>query len=376
MYVVKQYDYRNIFNIMKSMADARATPANSLDEARKVILLSRKLELHREKNHSDFWQNFLKFKYKVAYTLENIFQNPRLFLVFILGRFNLVRFLYALAWRWRSQPKRASDRKSLFPHIEPDRIVDNLKKDGIYTDFSLPPKILVGLLHRAKSQDCYAGGNSDVGFNISQKHEVDLIYNKPFYVARYFNISSGWTEILQLASDPKIQEIADRYIGQPAKYTGASLFWTFPIRGTSQDSDQQKFSYFHYDLDDFASLRFCFYLTDVDEENGPHLCIRGSHLKKSIWDVLNFFTRIQSPEKLSKFYGTEKFVTLQGDSGTGFIEDTFCFHKGIPPKSKPRLFLQLHFAANNYSDTEYLDDRDPNSLKHFQPTSTILGVRG
>ena len=361
---------------MKSMADARATPVNSLNEAHKVILLSREIELDREtRNHSGFKQNLLKLKYKVLYTLENIFHNPRLFLVFVLGRFNLIRFLYSLVSCWRAKPQRASKIESLFPHVDPDRIVDTLKQDGIYTDFSLPSEILAGLLHHTQTQNCYAGGHSDVGFNISQKHEVDRIYDKPFYVARYFNISSGWSEISQLANDPKIQEIADRYIGQPAKYTGASLFWTFPIRGASQDSDQQKFSYFHYDLDDFASLRFCFYLTDVDEENGPHLCIRGSHFKKSIFDVLNFFTRIQSPEKLSKFYGKDKFVTLQGNSGTGFIEDTFCFHKGIPPKSKPRLFLQLHFAANNYSDTEYLDDRDPNSLRHFRATSTVLNVQ-
>ena len=359
---------------MKSIADTRATPVNNLGEASNIIVFSKKIELQNTNTvlkSVNFKMALLEIIYKISYTIENIFQNPRLFLVFILGRFNVIRFLYTVCCSWRLKSQKLSDRKTLFPQVESDRIVDTLKKDGIYTDFSLPSEVLAGLVHRTKTEDCYAGGNGNVGFNISEKHEVDRIYEKPFYVARYFNISSGWSEILQLANDPKIQEIADRYIGQPAKYTGASLFWTFPIRGTSQDSDQQKFSHFHYDLDDFASLRFCFYLTDVDEENGPHLCIRGSHLKKSILDVFNFFTRIQSLEKLSEFYDPEKFVTLQGNSGTGFIEDTFCYHKGITPKSKPRLFLQLHFAANNYSDKKYLDDRDPDSLRSFRPNLTI-----
>ena len=287
-------------------------------------------------------------------------------MVFVLGRFNSIRKLYSLKSRFSSRPDRVSNKASLFDRVNSDRVVDTLKQDGIYTDFSLPQSILKDLLRRVKTENCFAGGHPDMGFNISEKDEVDRVYYRPFYVARYFNISSGWSEIIQLATDPKILEIADRYIGQPAKYTGASMFWTFPISGTSYDCDQQKFSYFHYDLDDFASLRFCFYLTDVDEESGPHLCIRGSHLKKSIFHVWNFFTRIQSSEELDKFYGTEKLVTLQGKCGTGFIEDTFCFHKGIPPKTKPRLFLQLHFAANNYGKTDYLDDRCCNNLRHFK----------
>ena len=69
---------------------------------------------------------------------------------------------------------------------------------------------------------------------------------------------------------------------------------------------------------------------------------------------------------MNKVYPREKFATIKGSAGSGFIEDTFCFHRGIAPKSKPRLFLQLHFAAHNYNDTEYLDDRDRDSLEYFK----------
>lgn len=352
---------------MKSIVSSRDTSQNSLNKAPNIIVLSEKLNLDNQvlekANHKQYFSEAVD---KVLYTIENILQKPKYFLVFIFGRFNFIRYLYALRSRLKLSSTTASSTESLFTQIEPDRVVDTLNQDGIYTDFSLPSDILQGLLEQTKTQNCFAGGDPNMGFKIEEKSQVDRVYDKPFYVARYFNISSGWAEISQLANDPKVREIADRYIGQQAKYTGASLFWTFPIRGTSQDADQQKFSYFHYDLDDLASLRFCFYLTDVDAESGPHLCIRGSHLKKSFFDVLNLFTRIQPAEKLSKFYGREKFLTLEGKSGTGFIEDTFCFHKGIPPLSKPRLFLQLHFAAHNYGDTEFLDDRDPNSLQHFQ----------
>ena len=315
----------------------------------------------------DLEQNYLKAKFKINYIIENILTQPRWFLVFILGRFNFIRQLYSLLLKFKPDSGRTSplDTESLFPAVDPDLVVNTLRQDSVYPNFPLPPNILQGLLHQTQTQNCFAGGNTDLGFKIWEKSEVDRLYARPFYVARYFNISS-WSEILQLANDPKLRTIANNYIGKEAKYTGASLFWTFPVRGASQDFDQQKFSHFHYDVDDLAGLRFCFYLTDVDDENGPHLYIRGSYVKKSLLQVANLFTRIQPVEKLRKFYGADKFVTIMGNSGTGFIEDTFCFHKGIVPQHKPRLLLQLHFAAHNYGKTQYLDDRDPEILKSFR----------
>ena len=352
-------------------------PEPSLNEISSLIVQSDLLELKiNSAKHTGIMsgskRNFCKAKYKISYVLKFILTKPKFFIVFILARFTFVRQLYSILNKLRSTPIELSSLNSLFPEVNTTKVVDVLKKDGVYLDFSLPPNILEGILHQTKTQNCYAGGRTDMGFKISEKSEIDRVYKRPFYVARYFNISSSWSEISQLATDPKLQEIASKYIGQQAIYTGASLFWTFPVQGASEDFDQQQFKYFHYDVDDLAGLRFCFYLSEVDDESGPHLCIRGSHIKKSLLHVLNFFSRIQSEENLSKLYSPEQFATIKGDSGYGFIEDTFCFHRGIAPKSKPRLFLQLHFAAHNYNDNnaEYLDYRDSKSLKYFKPVNS------
>lgn len=367
--------YNLIHAAMKTIPIAKTIPKINFKSTGTVSYSQHKAEFQDSTSEAiETKENHIKAKHKIFYTLQSVFSNPQFFLVFIFARFNFIRLLYSILLKLRPNHSRtlASNSASLFTKVDPDRVVKTLKQDGVCTNFSLPPNILKGLLHQAQTQNCFAGGNTDMGFKIWEKSEVDRVYAQPFYVARYFNISSSWSEISQLADDPKLREIADKYIGQRAKYTGASLFWTFPVLGSSYDFDQQKFSHFHYDIDDFAGLRFCFYLTDVDNDNGPHLCIRGSHIKKSLLHVFNFFTRIQPVEKLRKLYGAEKFVTIMGDSGTGFIEDTFCFHKGIVPKHKPRLFLQLHFAANNYGDTEYSDDRDPETLKSFRLKSFNL----
>lgn len=319
------------------------------------------------KTIADSRQNYAKFPKKARYVLKKITKKPRWLLVFVLGRFRVVRFIYSILSRlYWNFPEATSNSNSLFTNLDTNKILKELKENGIFVGISLPPNILKELLQYTNSQYCFAGGRNDVGFKISEKDEVDKIYDRPFYVARYFNVSTSCPAIVKLANDSTLREIAIKYIGRSAKYIGASLYWTFPIKGTSFDSGQQHFSQFHYDLDDYANLRFCFYLTDVTPESGPHICIRGSHIKKSLLHVLKYFSRIETEEKLVKFYGREQFVTLTGEAGFGFIEDTFCFHKGVIPKSQPRLFLQLHFAANNYHNAEYHDYRELNTLKSFR----------
>ena len=268
--IYSQYIYCYVF--MKTVIQ----PEDSLNESLDLMMqTTHLLEPQVDyKNKSDIIsslkENYQKTKYKIFYTLEIIFVRPRWFLVFILARFSFVRQLYSLLSKLRSTSmEMLSCSNSLFQQVNPTEVVDVLKRDGVYLDFALPSHILEGILHHTRTQNCFAGGISNMGFKISEKDEIDRVHPRPFYIARYFNISSSWSEISHLATDPKLQQIASKYIGHRAKYTGASLFWTFPIEGRSHDYDQQEFKYFHYDIDDLAGLRFCFYLTEVDDESGP-----------------------------------------------------------------------------------------------------------
>ncbi|MEM6611287.1 MAG: hypothetical protein AAF652_03350 [Cyanobacteria bacterium P01_C01_bin.72] len=302
-------------------------------------------------------------KTKLIYSFRNLLTRPKYFAIFALARFAFLRQIYTsfLGFYDSALPTSNSPAESLFD-LDIAETVKTLKQDGVCLGLDLPSKFLADLQQYLLTQSCYAGGKTELGFKIADKELLDNSFDQPFYVARYFNLSTGCPQIIQLAKDPTLQAIAERYIGRPAKYTGASLFWTFPIQGVSVDSDQQMFSHFHYDIDDFAGLRFGFYLTDVAVDDGSHVCIRGSHIKKRLRYLLNFLSRIQPVTELVRLYSKEQFLTIAGKSGTGFMEDTFCFHKGNPPQIKPRLFLQLHFAAHNYHQTRYLDDRDPATL--------------
>lgn len=308
------------------------------------------------------------FPRKINDFFRKINKSPQYILVFIFGRFHAIRFIYVMQANLFHKSEKALKQNnflSLFPELDTQKIVESLEQDGIAEDISLPQETLQEILEYAYSQNCFADGRTDLGFNILDKNKIQQSLGYSFYVARYFNVSNFCFAISRLSQDWKLQEIARRYIGKKAKYTGASLYWTFPL---TEDTKPYEFSQFHYDLEDYASLRFCFYLTEVTLENGPHICIKGSHKKKPVLSIFNYFSRMYPEQALKKFYAYDQFRTLTGKAGFGFIEDVFCFHKGEIPKSQPRLFLQLHFTINDYGTQKYHDSRAPNTLKTIEVT--------
>ncbi|MEL6496419.1 MAG: hypothetical protein AAFQ41_15050, partial [Cyanobacteria bacterium J06623_7] len=224
-----------------------------------------------------------KLKAKLIYTLGNIITRPQYFLVFVLARFHILRRIHRFCLDLKQKVSFQGDSAAtLFKQIDPTQALATLKRDGICLGLNLPQNFLKSLQQYLATQDCYAGGRTDLGFKLTEKPQLDQHLSQPFYVARYFNLSQNCPQVRELAQDPHLLTIARGYIGQQAQYTGSSLFWTFPIEGESLDSEQQMFRYFHYDIDDFAGLRFCFYLTDVSLDDGPHICVRGSHIKKRL----------------------------------------------------------------------------------------------
>ncbi|MEM8831523.1 MAG: hypothetical protein AAGE96_19495, partial [Cyanobacteria bacterium P01_G01_bin.19] len=125
------------------------------------------------------------------------------------------------------------------------------------------------------------------------------------------------------------------------------LSWCFVAERMMYEKNGDAQILFHYDLDDYHALKFFFFLTDVDVASGPHVCIRGSHKKKKLRHQFSWLIG-RSDSEIIDYYGEENLVTICGEAGFGFAEDTFCFHRGTPPVERDRLMLQIEFAMNNY----------------------------
>jgi len=139
--------------------------------------------------------------------------------------------------------------------------------------------------------------------------------------------------ILKMITRPDIVALAQEYLGCLPTLTSVSMWWS---KFTGNDFHTQKI---HRDYDDFRFLAFFIYLSDVDDDNGPHVYYKNTH---------------NGSEDIS-----EK-VVIRGKAGTAIFGDTYAYHHGQPLNSGKRLLFWSRFTMhrnNNFyrdKDTEYM----------------------
>jgi hypothetical protein len=157
---------------------------------------------------------------------------------------------------------------------------------------------------------------------------------------RYGNPHLQCETIRNIVYDAKIVEIARNYIGAEPLLHRTYLYWTHA--GHRGKNDPGAFSAkpnFHFDVGDFRSLVVFTYLTNVDEDSGPHVLIEGTHKHKTPSQLVS---RQLSDEQANEKYG-DKIRMITGPKGTMFFEELTCWHKHSPG-SKSRLMLVISYG--------------------------------
>ncbi len=279
---------------------------------------------------------------------------PRFFLMSKLARLEVVR--NCIVYFSRGQRKSydvSKENPSIFRDVNVDGIVSSLKTDGYYLGLNLPHDVLEEILEFANSTACYGDRNPEFEFRYSEKEELEASLGKKIRLGSYLKNIYSCPVFKKLENDPGILAIAANFLGGDPVHVGSELWWSFPVPST-QSQRLQSAQVFHYDIDDYRCIKIFFYLTDVDLSNGPHICIRGSHKNKKLaHQLLGQRCANKDGKGIVDYYGNENVMTLCGPAGFGFVEDSYCFHKGTPPSEKDRLLLQIEFALNNYGDIRH-----------------------
>ena len=101
---------------------------------------------------------------------------------------------------------------------------------------------------------------------------------------------------------------------------------------------------FIYEMGNVMSVAVFIHLSDVDEECGPHVMIKGTHKHKTLRQLL---TNHISAEKAAAMY-ENRIEAILGPKGTGFFEDLSGYHhRGTG--NKLRLILGIHDTMHRYS---------------------------
>jgi hypothetical protein len=133
--------------------------------------------------------------------------------------------------------------------------------------------------------------------------------------------------------------LVQEYFGHPFILYSINAFWTQPVAGTRYKHTHD----WHNDFDDVKQLVMLVFGTDVlTEENGAHQYQLGTHGKLDFGNPdaqIDYGYDIRSP--------AESIVeTIRGPAGTVFIEDPTGVHRGLAPKTGPRLLLWARWGIS------------------------------
>jgi hypothetical protein len=143
---------------------------------------------------------------------------------------------------------------------------------------------------------------------------------------------------LEIANDARVLGIVSGFLGAKPTISYMTAWWSMP----HADGKAEQAENFHRDVDDIRFVKLFCYLTDVDETSGPHMFVPGSQ-------NIDRLTRIRRYEdsEIAEAFGANSFSTFIGKAGTAFLENTYGFHRGIPPTKKPRLLFQVLYSLRN-----------------------------
>lgn len=156
--------------------------------------------------------------------------------------------------------------------------------------------------------------------------------------------------IQSLIADNTFFAIAQEYFGCIPVFDFCTMWWSSDFLSKNYLDDENKAFFhmsqvaqlYHFDMDRTKFLKVFIYLTDVNDDNGPHVYVKSSNTHKP-YDLLRD-GRISDEE--IEFYYKNDIIEMKGKKGTVFIEDTSGFHKGKHLISGERLVLQFEFSTD------------------------------
>lgn len=140
--------------------------------------------------------------------------------------------------------------------------------------------------------------------------------------------------LLEFANRPAVLGRIAAFLGCKPTLSYLAVWWSFGTDGEAQQAEM-----FHRDVDDWAFAKLFVYLTDVDDQTGPHTYVKGSAASDKLTELRRF-----SDEEVIGAFGQDAIVALTGPAGTGLIENTFGIHRGMPVRNGTRLMFQAVYS--------------------------------
>ena len=184
----------------------------------------------------------------------------------------------------------------------------------------------------------------NLNFNIEKNLNLDEIINKSNnQKIPHLTIDIDQNQnflINKIGKSDFFLKVAKDYLNENKITMHTYCYISNPILTTIEEQKNNA-QFFHYDCDYKKFIKIFVYLTEVEDENGPHIFVSGTHKKKKLVHLNS--TRLDDSE-IEKNY-KNKIKKFIGKSGTIIFEDTFGFHKGQMPKNRSRAMLVYEYGV-------------------------------
>ncbi|WP_448189623.1 hypothetical protein [Azospirillum sp. sgz301742] len=263
---------------------------------------------------------------------------------YALGRFGTVRRGYSLMRglsRRDEPPLPPASPPTLFPKIDASEAARTVQRDSVAFGFDLPAPLVEELNAFARAAALYDRGLPRP-FHHDEVTDGRLSDGTPV-VLGLIPEPRQCAGVRRICGDPVLLEAITDCLGYRPTKLIPRLFWSF---ATAMDEDERRRRGqtidWHFDVHDFNFCSACFYLSDVTERTGAHALVRGSHHSKPLRFLVGSANVPQ--DEVFAHFGAERAMIIEGPAGTGFIEDTSCFHRAMPPMEGERLMMQIWFS--------------------------------
>lgn len=269
-------------------------------------------------------------------------------IAYALGRFKTVRATYSgVRHAFEAASGRSkipvSRRSTLFPNTDIDEVVKRIRKEAVFVGLKLPPDIISAIKAFAQSEPLHAiydpNGPTFLYSDVVKGVAAD---GRPMPIGGVRE-SSRNPAVREVVEDPVLREIVRRYLGHQPRTIKTILDWSFA--SDMNDAERRRLRHhvidYHYDVGGFNFVYASFYITDTDRHSGAHVMMKCSHNKKPLRMLLG--SAVASEDAVRKQYGIENEIVIEGPAGTGFVQDTSCYHRASPPTRGDRLMLAVRF---------------------------------
>jgi hypothetical protein len=264
---------------------------------------------------------------------------------YALGRFRTVRLAYGGVRRLTDRRilMQQSGGPTLFPGANIERIVKTISAEAVFLGLNLPAEIVADIDAYARSEPLHANYDPHgPTFLYAEVHRGTTLDGRSVSIGGVRE-PTRCSAVQAIVNDPVLRSIVRTYLGHEPREVMTILNWSFASDFSDEKRRRLKHHVidYHYDVGGYNFVYANFYITDTDRYSGAHVMMKRSHNRKPL--RMLFGSASASETSVRKQFGIENEITIEGPAGTGFVQDTSCYHHATPPTQGDRLMLAIRF---------------------------------